>query len=292
MTGNVWYVHYGTGSDGNKGTFDRPFKTLDYAIGRCTASQGDVIYLMAGHSEAIIAAAGVVADVAGVTIIGLGTGSAMAQILFTTAASTDIDVTAAGVRFINVRFTAGFADITGGFDIGASNVEFISCRFDESATDLNWVIVMDIITAVNGFVMIDCDYVAGDASNDTLLNFAGTNQGTKFIGNRCYHLVAQTAAAAFIASATQQEACVIEDNYFHTEVAVATSAAFITLAGTTNNGFAVNNAFSSVDADLTATEFRASIDLTGLCCYGNRVSSGVGDTYALLDTFMTVEDLT
>ena len=32
------------GSDGNPGTFNAPFGTLDYAIGRCTANWGHYFY--------------------------------------------------------------------------------------------------------------------------------------------------------------------------------------------------------------------------------------------------------
>ena len=63
------------GSDGNDGTYQRPFGTIDYAVGRCTANRGDVIYVMPGHSETIGAAAAVDFDVAGITVIGLGRGA-------------------------------------------------------------------------------------------------------------------------------------------------------------------------------------------------------------------------
>ncbi|MCK4815623.1 hypothetical protein KA005_07630, partial [bacterium] len=48
--GKVFWVDSETGSDGNKGTFDRPFGTIDYAVGRCTADRGDVILVKANHS--------------------------------------------------------------------------------------------------------------------------------------------------------------------------------------------------------------------------------------------------
>ena len=35
---------------------DRPFATIDYAVGQCTASQGDIIYVMPGHAETVSAA--------------------------------------------------------------------------------------------------------------------------------------------------------------------------------------------------------------------------------------------
>ena len=62
--GNVFWVDSGAGSNGNKGTFARPFATIDYAIGQCTANNGDLIMVMPGHTETVTAAAGIAVDVA------------------------------------------------------------------------------------------------------------------------------------------------------------------------------------------------------------------------------------
>lgn len=64
-----------TGSDNNSGDFNAPFATLDYAIGRCTASRGDIICVKPGYTDEITAAGTIAADVAGVSILGLGMGS-------------------------------------------------------------------------------------------------------------------------------------------------------------------------------------------------------------------------
>ena len=69
-SGNVYWVNSASGGDGNKGTRARPFATLDYAIGRCTANNGDIIMVMANHAETITGVAGIALDVAGVTVIG------------------------------------------------------------------------------------------------------------------------------------------------------------------------------------------------------------------------------
>ena len=72
-TGSVFFVDSNTGSNGNSGADkDHPFADIDYAIGRCTASKGDIIFVMPGHSET--AATQITCDVAGVSIIGLGRG--------------------------------------------------------------------------------------------------------------------------------------------------------------------------------------------------------------------------
>src|SRR3990167_2616461 len=78
-TGNVFFVDSGASlavdDTAHGDSPERPFATLDYAVGQCTASNGDIIYVMPGHAETISADSGVDVDVAGVTIIGVGRGA-------------------------------------------------------------------------------------------------------------------------------------------------------------------------------------------------------------------------
>src|SRR3990167_6673223 len=84
----------------------RPFSTIDYAIGQCTASRGDVIYVLPGHSETITAAAGIDVDVAGVSIVGLGAGRNRPEVIVdaTSAVGVDIDIDAANCTIENIYF--------------------------------------------------------------------------------------------------------------------------------------------------------------------------------------------
>jgi len=278
------------GSDGNDGTYLRPFSTLDYAVGKCTASRGDIIMLMPGHSESVTAAAGMVFDVAGIAVVGLGSGSLQPQISFTTAATADIDISAANVTFHNVRFTAGYADVSVAIDVAATadNLTFSKCRFDESTTDLNYVVVMDIATGGDGLVIDDCDYIGNDASNDTFVQLAGAHANVQIKNSRMAHLTAQTATAGIITSGGACTNMLIENNRFHTESA-AVASGFVVLTGTAHNGWAVDNYLSHVDTDATATNSVSAFDVTGLSSFNNLVAAG-GDTYGV--QFATAEDLT
>lgn len=98
----VFWVHSTTGSDGNPGTFSQPLATIDAAIGKCTASRGDVIMVKAGHAETITAAGGIACDVIGVSIVGLGTGNLRPTISFGTATTASILITAASTSITNI----------------------------------------------------------------------------------------------------------------------------------------------------------------------------------------------
>jgi hypothetical protein len=118
MGAKVFYVH-STGSDGNDGlSWGKPFATLDYAIGKCTADKGDVILVMPGHAETTTAIA---ADVAGIRIIGLGQGRNKPALTATTAATDLINVSAASVTLRNLRLVGAASGNTALLDISAAD---------------------------------------------------------------------------------------------------------------------------------------------------------------------------
>src|SRR6266508_1487466 len=68
------------GSDGSSPS--EALATIDAAINKCVANQGDVIVCLPGHSETITAAGAIACDVAGITVVGLGSGPQRATVLF------------------------------------------------------------------------------------------------------------------------------------------------------------------------------------------------------------------
>lgn len=126
--GKVFWVSSGTGSNGNAGTFERPWATIDYAVGRCTANKGDIIVVLPGHTETVTAAAGLDLDVAGIAIIGLGAGSLRPTVNFTTATTADMDVDAANITMHNILFTGGIDALAGPIDINAADFSMINCE--------------------------------------------------------------------------------------------------------------------------------------------------------------------
>lgn len=119
-TGSIFWVHSGTGSDaaGYGTSPDAPVATIDYAVGLCTASKGDVIYVMPGHNEGL-GAAQISVDVVGVSIIGLGSGSLVPRIDFDNAAAS-IDVKASGCTLKNLRLLPSVTDVLIAIDVNAA----------------------------------------------------------------------------------------------------------------------------------------------------------------------------
>lgn len=187
--GNVFFV--GSASTnavddaGHGRSPDMPFATLDYAIAFCTASVGDVIYLLPGHVELVTAAANLDLDVIGITIIGCGNGTLQPIIRFTTINSTDMDVDAEHITIENVNFQAGVADILGAIDVNCTDFTIRKCRFTEQTAALNalvWIVEPADATA-SRITIEDCLIYAFDAANDTFINYAGTGDGHIFRRN-------------------------------------------------------------------------------------------------------------
>ena len=139
-TGNRFFVDSGntdSGADSNGGGKNPavPFLTLDWAIGRCTANNGDIIYVMPGHAETISAAGAIACDVAGISIIGLGEGSNRPIITFGASSNAaSILVTAANVTIKNIIGLCGDDGLTNPFHIQAADCTLDIEWRDGSAT--------------------------------------------------------------------------------------------------------------------------------------------------------------
>jgi hypothetical protein len=180
-SGTIFWVHSGTGTNGAGygRNPDAPLASIDYAVGLCTASKGDVIVAMPGHAETVSAAGGLDLDVAGITIIGVGNGTLQPTVTLDTADTADVDVDAANITVENIHFRANFADIAAAIDVNATDFTLRRCRFTEVTTNMNALVwVQDAAAAASSRITIeDCLCIDKDAANTHFVNFAGTGDG-------------------------------------------------------------------------------------------------------------------
>ena len=137
--GNRFYVDSGSGADTNSGTApDQAFATLDYSIAQATANNGDVIYVLPGHTENLAADSAVDIDVAGLTIIGLGHGASRPTFK-ATAVAGDFKLAAASTVVKNILFIGSIDATTGIIEISADDCILEECEYRDStgqATDV------------------------------------------------------------------------------------------------------------------------------------------------------------
>src|SRR3990167_338228 len=176
--GQVYWVYNGTallpgqigGSDGNKGTFDQPFSTLDYAVSRCVADRGDIIFVKPGHAETIATATALAIDVAGVAVIGLGRGSNRPTFNLTATTST-ITMSANNCVFWNCLVTGGVDAIVAVYTISGAD-----CSLQLNYRDVTGQCTDCVLTtaAANRLYIDVNDYDGATA--------AGTNAGIAIVG--------------------------------------------------------------------------------------------------------------
>lgn len=282
--GKAFWVYNGTtgllpgqrgGSDGNKGTFDSPFSTIDYAIGQCVANRGDIIFVKPGHAENVSAASGITADVAGVAIVGLGAGSNRPTLTWTAAAATIVG-SAANVSFQNFRFVNNFADVVTMFSLtgAADGWSFEGCLFTDTSTILNAIDFITLATGADDLSLINCQVIGKSASNDSFITGVAHD---RLLIERCQMQfdVAQTAVVGMIETSGNATNVWIKDSLFRSNV---DGALFIDFNGADNSGGVTNCYFSSIDIAGAVT---AGFDFTGghmFECY----VAGEADSYGLI----------
>lgn len=142
--GDIWFVHSGRGSNNNDGRDPlRPRASIASAEGQVRANRGDIIVALEGHTETIIAAAGLTFDVAGVTLVGLGRGASRATINYTTAVGADMNIDAASIHIENILFTGGIDALTGPIDVNASDFTMLNCEWRDVTGQVTDCIVTD-----------------------------------------------------------------------------------------------------------------------------------------------------
>jgi len=153
----------------------RVFSTIDAAIGACTASRGDVIWVLPGHSETVSAAAGIAVDVAGISIIGLGNGANRPVVTFGTATGASMLISASNVLIKNIVGLAALDGLTSPFDVTGSNVE-LDVEWRDASASVEAATVVRAVTVSNLKVkLLYKGFTAGNAAVRVISLNAVTN---------------------------------------------------------------------------------------------------------------------
>lgn len=235
-----------TGADGGDGTYNAPFSTLDYAIGRCTASRGDIIMVKPGHAETISTATALALDVAGIAVIGLGVGSLRPTFTFSTATAT-IAVSAANVYLRNLLFVANFADVASVFTLStAPEFSVEECEFRDTSSILNFLTVITTgatDAAADGLVFNGNKIRSlGTTAATTMIKLAGNMDRVEINRNYYTGAVLNNTAALLAHGAEVVKNLQMKGNeVFRLSTDTATGAILITTTSTTNTGMVSDN---------------------------------------------------
>lgn len=201
--GNVYYVCSGLGVDSYPDygfSPESPFATLSFAISKCRANCGDVIYLLPGHAENIGSAGAINVNVAGVTIIGVGRGSERATFTWSNTAGT-IVVSAADVTLSNFVTTVSVDEVVSMFSVTASGATFDGVDFVEYASGqaIQWLLTSG---APNYLTVKNCVHYQATAAGSAQkwIQLAG-GKGHRILDNR-FDLTANAATGSQLIAGT------------------------------------------------------------------------------------------
>jgi len=247
--GNIFFVNSVTGSDtANTGQDEvQPLATLDATIGKCTANNGDVIIMLPGHTEAVTSTSTTL-DVAGVTIIGLGSGSMKPTLTFA-ATNSRINVTAANCTLQNLRLKAAVGDVVTAVlhATAAQNTRYLDIEFFATST----------FNFINGYTLGAANISDGcrwernylrtaDAGQLALAITAAAHNDLKYYDNYVVH--AATAAGLLTAGAADLLGLDVVRNHVQTGQTDGTVGVLVITTSTASSGRIVENHMKTADA--------------------------------------------
>lgn len=221
--------------------------TIDAAIGLCTANSGDTIYVLPGHTEAVTVSS-IAFDIAGVTIIGLGSGSLKPTLTFG-ATDSRINVTAANGKFKNLRLTAGIGDVVTAFlhATAAQNTVYEDIEFYATST-FNFVNCYTLGAAnISDGCKWERNYLrTADTGQLALCITAAAHNDLKFYDNYVVHAAA--AAGLLTAGAADLLGLDVRKNFVQTGQTDGTVGVLVITTSTASSGCIVDNDMKTADA--------------------------------------------
>jgi len=172
--GNTFWVNSSGGSDatGSGRSADNPFATLDFAFGSTsgvTANNGDVIYVMENHAETLNASGGndIDMDLAGVSVVGLGTGLNRPTFTYATETNAEIVIGAADIYIENILLVCNIDSSvamihieSGGDGLHLNNIEIR----EGSGTP---VLMIDMVGQADDVIIENSTFLCPTAANCT-----------------------------------------------------------------------------------------------------------------------------
>lgn len=238
-------------ADGGNRTF--PTLAAMVADGNVVTARGDVIIVLPGHTETISSSTALSISKAGLYIQGLGYGSSRPTFTLDTATTATINITAANVTFNNCLFVANFAAIVSLFTLTtASDLALLGCEFRDSASNLNFINIIDTDATSNhadGIKIEDCRRTgAGADTNTTIIKMDGTNDRLYVKRNYFAHAAITDGCLMIIATGKVVTNAEIELNKCNfVGATTSTGGILITTNGSTNSGYIDNNKIWSLD---------------------------------------------
>jgi hypothetical protein len=281
-SGQVFWVYNGTstirgiasGSDSAKGSFERPFATLAYALTQATSGRGDVIYIKPGHLESLGGVGVLTLSKDNTSVIGLGNYSTRPKFNMGTAATTTFLISGANCFVSNLWMNANFAAVTTCFAVTGVGAHIDNIRFTSGSSILDFLTCVTASGAANtadGLMVTNCNWTTITATDFSLVNFVNGASDVMVWNN---HMVtASTQATQFTCGnlmniQTGKVLLNADIGWNRVQNLMTSGEVLISCDGTTNTGFVHNNYVQC--ADVTGA-IDLGADVTGFGLFENLV---------------------
>lgn len=257
------------------GSRSAPSSTVQSAIDQCTASNGDYVFVLPGHTETIDGDINL--NVAGVTVMGLGVAMTRPTFDFLAAGDT-INISTAGCRLSNVILSldSSAITVTAGITVGAVGVTVDNCRVMPHATsqftDIITIGDFDDVTIANNSIY-SLSTGAGTTGSGILIN--GTAERCQIVHN----IVSGDFGTAALETSSAALDMVIAYNIFRN-----TNVAEVLECQDSTTGILSNNAFATGASAITAAQ---AFDTANLRCTENFMVNEVDESGGPIPTTAT-----
>jgi len=253
------------------------YTTIALALAQCVASRGDVILVMPGHAETVSSATALALNVAGVTIIGMHTGSLRPTLTLDTVATSKIVVSVNNVAIRNFIFVANFADIATVFSVtGASDFWIDNCEFRDTSSVLNFLsIVTTVVSTTTDGLKFTNNRIKGlgTTAGTTPIKIANTIDRVRINDNYInLAILNNTSAVLAHAALVVTNLEMARNRVFRLNTDTSSGALLITTTSTTNSGIVCDNYAQHADV-------AAALLVTAGSIYGmfNNLTDGDAD---------------
>ncbi len=222
--------------------------TLNAAFAYATANVGDVIIVMPNHAETVTGVGGITHNVAGVSVIGLGTYNQRPRFLMDAGTTVTYLISAADAYVSGLEFASGHSNVVTCFDITAVGAHIHDCKFRNNTTNEDFLTCIKASGAdasAAGLKVTSCDWYTIDTDDAAFITIAGSLADLIVADN---HVVSSSATAAQHISVAAGKLLTNADIGWNRHVnAMTAGELFISNDGTTNTGIIHNNYVGHAD---------------------------------------------
>lgn len=211
--GQVFWVDsaHPNASDGHiESSPERPLRTIQAAVSRCVANNGDTILVAPTHVETVVSTGGLSLSVPGISVIGIPAGSRKPQISVGSVTSARVTVPAANVLLQNFLLTGDIDALTIVLSVSGADFTLLDCEYRDVTGECGTFLQT---TGGANRMLVDRFVYRGATT-------AGTARGLGIVGAtdvtiRNFHITGNFSIAAINITSTATTRLRVENGFIH-----------------------------------------------------------------------------